>query len=189
MMHSTNDTANNSCFSIPAIHKFCDPWNRNTSDSQDSSLEAYTDADLAADLNALTFAERQAMEADIHRVNDVIEETPEFVDAQLAKMKEALEKIYIRHRQAWDRAIFLRPSLAGDRGLHLMMLRARRFQPNDAAVLMVAYFQAKRDLFGDDLLIHRITWNDVRTTSLWFVVGSRHLDCLQDILTTPPLYS
>jgi len=27
---------------------------------------------------------------------------------------------------------------------------------------MASYFQAKRDLWGDDLLIHRITWNDVR---------------------------
>jgi len=43
-----------------------------------------------------------------------------------------------------------------------MFLRARRFEPDDAAILLAAYFQAKRDLFGDDVLIHRITWDDVR---------------------------
>jgi len=167
MMHLTNNTPNNSCFTLTGIHTFRDPWNRNTSDSQDSSLEAYTDADLAADLNALSFTERQAMEADIHGVKDIVEETAEFVDEQLAKMREALDKITTRQRQSWDRAIFLRPALARDRGLHLMMLRARRFRPDDAAILMAAYFQAKRDLFGDDLLIHRITWNDIRIALLF----------------------
>jgi hypothetical protein len=40
-------------------------------------------------------------------------------------------------------------------------LRARRFRPLEAAMLLTAYFREKRDLFGDELLIHRITWQDV----------------------------
>jgi len=57
---------------------------------------------------------------------------------------------------------FLRPALTEDRSMFLMFLRARRFRPIDAAVLLAVCFEAKRDLFGDEILIHRITWDDVR---------------------------
>jgi len=140
-------------------------------------IGAYTDANFAADMNDLTFAERQTMEEDIHGVADIIEETTELVTQRMEEMRVVLEtKIPSKKRQAWDRAIFLRPGLVDDRKLYLLFLRARRFQSSDAAIALVAYFQAKRDLWGDDLLIHRITWNDVRVLMenppMDFVVGS-----------------
>jgi len=161
-MNTTFETSHNHYG--PGIQRFCDPWNRNIEAASESiSLDAYTDADLAKDLNAMTFAERQAMEEDIHGAGNVIEETPEFVTEKIEKMREALDHMNMKRRQAWERAVFLRPALNGDRNLHLTFLRARRYRPDDAATLMAAYYQTKRDLFGDDLLIHRITWNDVRT--------------------------
>jgi len=162
-------TSSSTACCAPGTDEFWDPWKRNTSNSKGGSLDAYTDADLAADLNAMTFAERQAMEEDIHGASDVIEETPEFVSEKIEKMREALQHVNSRLRQAWDRAVFLRPALGEDQEMHLVFLRARRFRSNDAAVLMAAYFQAKRDLFGDDLLIQRITWNDVRTWRCLFL--------------------
>jgi len=54
--------------------KICDPWGRKPFASTNLSLGPYTDADLAADMNAMSFVERQAMEADIHGVHGVIEE-------------------------------------------------------------------------------------------------------------------
>lgn len=144
---------------IPTPSCFCDPWRKRVESAKSGN---YSDADLAADMNALSFAERQALEEDIHGVRDVIEETEELVASKLEEMKKCLAKISTRERQAWDRAVFLRPSLSQDRKLYLMCLRARRFRVDDAAKLLVAYFRTKRDLFGDDLLIHRITWNDVR---------------------------
>jgi len=162
-MDSSNATNTSTSTSVHGrwSTKFCDPWSSDNTNSKIDRLGAYTDSDLAADLNAMSFAERQAMEADIHGVNDVIEETPEFMTDKIKKMRQALDFVNPRRRQAWDRAAFLRPGLAEDRSMHLMFLRARRFRPDDAAEMMVAYFQAKRDLFGDDLLIHRITWDDV----------------------------
>jgi len=96
-------------------------------------------------------------------------------------MRQALDRVNSRRKQAWDRAVFLRPGLNEDRSMYLMFLRARRFEPTDAAELMVAYFQAKRDLFGDDLLIHRITWSDV-CTSVVIVLVLLHLMCMVKIL-------
>jgi hypothetical protein len=101
------------------------------------------------------------MEEDIHGVSDVVQETEEFLASKMKEMIEALAKLSSRERQAWDRAVFLRPALAQDRKLHLMCLRARRFRTLEAAKLLAAYFRAKRDLFGDELLVHRITWQDV----------------------------
>jgi len=151
-MTPARPTFNNPCF--------CDPWNNELNVSVGLG-GAYTDTDLASELNALSFSERQAMEEDIHGVAEVIQERPELVTAKIEEMLQALAKIDPQRRQAWDRAIFLRPALMEDRRLHLMFLRARRFRANDAAELQCAYFRAKRDLFGDELLIHRITWNDV----------------------------
>ena len=152
----------NNCFQahdrIPQPSCFCDPWQtQNTS----THLGDYGDAELAADMNALTFDERKAIEEDIHGVSDVIEETEELVACSIAQMKEAVINLPVRLRQAWDRAVFLRPALSEDRKLYLMCLRARQFRPEEAAVLLIAHFRSKRDLFGDDLLIHRITWQDV----------------------------
>jgi hypothetical protein len=42
-----------------------------------------------------------------------------------------------------------------------MFLRAKRFDPEDAAYLMVVYFQSKLELFGDELLVQKITWTDL----------------------------
>jgi hypothetical protein len=144
--------------SNPTPSCFCDPWRKKivTTDTR-----TYTDADLAADMNQLTFEERQAMEEDIHGVSDVVHETEELIASTMKGMIEALAKLSSRERQAWDRAVFLRPALAQDRKLHLMCLRARRFRTLEAAKLLAAYFRAKRDLFGDELLVHRITWQDV----------------------------
>jgi len=126
-----------------------------------TAIQRYTDADLAAEMNALTFEERHRIEQDIHGVADIIEETDEFVDEKILEMKESLSMIPDIKKTAWDRAVFLRPSLASDRPLHLMLLRAMRFNPRRAAAALVYQFEAKQNLFGDDLLIHRITWQDL----------------------------
>jgi len=112
-------------------------------------------------MNVLSFAERQAMVEDIHGVLDVIEETTELVAQSIEEMKQVLGRMNSQQREAWDRAVFLRPALADDQRFHLIFLRARRFQAYEATVLMVSYMRVKRDLWGDDLLIHRITWDDV----------------------------
>lgn len=122
---------------------------------------SYTDADLAAELNALSVKERQAMEEDIHGVSSAIPETPEFIESKVKELHEAIRIAPPKQREAWEYAVYLRPALALDRDLALLFLRSRRFQASLAAKTLLIFFQNKRDLFGDDLLIHRITWDDV----------------------------
>lgn len=136
------------------------PWQR--SHAKAATAE-YTDADLAKDLNSLSFEERQKVEEEIHGVSDMIEETEDFVSQKIQAMKDCIENLSPRttKRAAWDRAVFLKPSLSFDRELFLMFLRARRFDAYDAAVMLFNYFEDKRDLWGNDLLIHRISWQDL----------------------------
>jgi hypothetical protein len=128
---------------------------------EEARTAVFTDTDLAAELNALSAQERQALEEDIHGVADRIEETEEFFQSILSQMREALDLIPSNLRQAWDRAVFLRPSLATDRQLHLVYLRALRFDAARAGASLVAYFEKKLKYFGEELLIQRITWQDL----------------------------
>jgi len=137
-------------------------------------LGTYTDRDFAAEMNALSFVERQAVEDDIHGVAEDIQETPEFIADRIGAIRQALTEVNSAERQAWDRAVFLRPALDEDQSLYLLFLRARQFRAVDAAVLMTSYFRAKRDLWGEDLLIHRITWDHVCTLEVsWLMVSQK----------------
>ena len=139
----------------------------------------YTDADLASDMNAMSVQERLVMQEEIHGVlrksgdeGGMPEETEEFVSSRIqAMLKEVALMSPASRRLAWEKAVFFKPSLAQDRSLLLMFLRARRFQPLASAILLVNYFETKRDLFGDELLIHRIRWTDLTEEEQTMVRG------------------
>ena len=62
---------------------------------------------------------------------------------------------------AWDRAVFLRPSLANDHDHHLIFLRAKEYDPYDATMLMLRLYETKRKVWGDEYLARRIGWDDL----------------------------
>lgn len=125
-------------------------------------VQGITDADLAAEMNSLSFQERQTIEEDIHGVNSSIEETEEFIQAKMADLLVQIEALPAESRRAWDMAVFLRPSLVKDRVELLMLLRARRFDTKKTAQLTVAIYEHKRQLWGDWILARgRVTWQDV----------------------------
>lgn len=138
-----------------------------------SNLKIYSDKDLAGEMNALTFQERQEIVEEIHGVVEVIPETPEFIDSKIKDMVESLEYIPSHEKDAWQRAVFLRPSLAHDRRWFLTCLRARRFKPREAARLLANYYENKRKLFGDELLPHRVTWKDLTPQEKHILAGDR----------------
>ena len=130
---------------------------------------------FAAALSSLTFQEREAIAEEIHGVgNTVIDETVDRVLEALKSLREDyLSSNHSPHlsnqnppslpvkRDAYDRAVFLRPNLEKDDKFHLMFLRAQRFNPRMAAHHMFLYFENKRVLFGDELLTQKITLKDL----------------------------
>ena len=126
-----------------------------------SSNPTYDERALAQDLNSLSFSERQQIELDIHGVADEVPETPVFVAEKLNDLREEIRKLPQGLRRAYDRAVFLRPQIASDDAFLLMLLRAKRFDPEAAAYLLAIYYQSKLELFGDALLVQRITLMDL----------------------------
>ena len=142
---------------------------------------------FAAALRSLTFQEREAISDEIHGVgNSVVEETVERVLEALKSLRENYlsnrqhsvttgatttnnspnasrqdQHTLSAKREAYDRAVFLRPMLENDDKLHLMFLRAQRFNPRLAAQHMFLYFEHKRALFGVELLTQKITLKDL----------------------------
>lgn len=133
--------------------------------SQRQRQTLVTEQDLAQEITAMTLEEREAIHHDIHGVpQDVVEETEDMVNQKIAEMKECFRNMPVSTaRAAWDRASYLHPSMADDRDLYLLFLRAMRFKPFQAATRMLKYFEAKRAIWGDDLLIHRISYQDLTT--------------------------
>lgn len=124
----------------------------------------YSDADLANELNQLTFEEREAVTEDIHGLSGVIPENPPFVREKLKEFREVMDNLSanVVTRAAWDRAVFLRPSLQSDRELALLYLRAKRFDTFDAVQLLFKSYEAKQFLFGEESVLHRrIRWDDL----------------------------
>jgi hypothetical protein len=160
--------------------------NQNDQQLPQGSDQASEDV-IAADLRSLTFQEHQAISDEIHGVgNTVIEETVERVLEALKSLRENYlsnrqhsvttgatttnnspnasrqdQHTLSAKREAYDRAVFLRPMLEKDDKLHLMFLRAQRFNPRLAAQHMFLYFEHKRALFGDELLTQKITLKDL----------------------------
>lgn len=134
------------------------------SEPRSSPIHAYTDAEFAQDMNTLTFKEREEIIADIHGVANVIQETPEFIESKLQDFRAQISNAMVHgkyYRAAWDRAIFLRPSLETDRDHHLMFLRARRFDTARAAKLLLNFYHVRRQVWGDKLLHQLVGWDDL----------------------------
>ena len=117
------------------------------------------DALLVEELNALSPKERELVFEDVHGVADVIDEDPEFVRQCLVEMESAIGRI--KKKTAYNRALFLSPTLVKDRKFRLMFLRADRFVPSNAAQRIVNHFDCKLELFGEEKLAKTLTLEDL----------------------------
>jgi len=124
--------------------------------------EILDDAALAAELNQLSVKEREHIYEVVHGVAETrLQETPEFVESKMKELKEELSKLSKRRRRDYDRALFLKPSLANDANYHLMFLRADRFNCQKAAIRLCKFHSKKLELFGDERLAKSLTLDDL----------------------------
>lgn len=135
--------------------------------SSQGGQNEYTDADFARDLQGLSFQERERVNEDIHLVTHQVEETEDFVNRKVKDLIQILKGLSKKavNRDAWDSAVFLRPTLAKDRDHYLMFLRAKNYDTYDAAISVVKFYETKRLVWGDELLVRRISWDDLSEES------------------------
>jgi hypothetical protein len=94
-------------------------------------------------------------------VNEIEEETREFIEERIRAIKAELSKYPMPKRRAFDRACFLKPTLETDDKLFLMFLRAERFDEVAAARKLCLHFDHKMELFGEAKLPKTITLEDL----------------------------
>ena len=111
-----------------------------------SSMENLPENTLAQDMAQLSVQERNDVFEEIHGVDGVVEESPEFVEDKLARMKEEIQKIV--HREAYNKAVLLAPTRVHSQQFCLMFLRSTKFDAKAAAAKIVAHFDFKSKLFG-----------------------------------------
>ena len=113
---------------------------------------------LVSELNQMSLHEREKVYEEIHGVNEVMEESPEFLDERLFSLDQALGQI--RHKPAYMLALARNASYCTNRKFRLSFLRAEYFDPQRAAVRLVKFFEGKLEYFGEDALARDIRLAD-----------------------------
>jgi hypothetical protein len=117
------------------------------------------DALLAQSMNQLSMKEREKVLEDIHGVADILEEELGFVEQCLVELEEELQKV--PNKNAYETARSSSVDYVSNRTFRLQFLRADSFNVRHAAVRIVAYFEAKLELFGLEKLTKYITQSDL----------------------------
>mmetsp|Transcript_5570 Transcript_5570/g.8340 ORF Transcript_5570/g.8340 Transcript_5570/m.8340 type:complete len:506 (-) Transcript_5570:491-2008(-) len=144
----------------------CDPFGEKQRKQQNQE-DILNEAELAKEMNELSFEQRERILDDVHGVAAVQEETPEFVDKRIARFDDSMSRIPARDRKAYNRALFLKPKLQNDRKFKLQFLRADEFDADKAAERMTKYFQQKMDLFGEEKVAKKLTMDDLKEEDLY----------------------
>jgi hypothetical protein len=152
-------------------------------------VELIDDAQLAKEMNDLSVKERELVYDDVHGVAKLPEETPEFVAGCLEQLDAQLAKIPQTKRKWLDRAFFLKRGLENDTGFKIMFLRAVRYDAENAATRMAAYFKSKVELFGEEKIVKKITLDDlgedVVAEGFWRHVSSMDMAGRRLVCTLP----
>jgi hypothetical protein len=117
------------------------------------------DAILAQELNQLSMKERELICEEIHGVDEIIEETPEFIYERLATLDQELHKISFK--PAYEQAKKMSEMYVTDYKFRLMFLRADSFDPNKAATRLVKFMEEKLKMFGQETLVRPLYLSDL----------------------------
>lgn len=113
----------------------------------------------AEELAKMSAKEREQDYETIHGVDELIDETPEFVAEQLAEFDEALRSI--TNKLAYDQAERINKDYVKDEKFRLSFLRADLFNPRKAAHRLVRFMEGKLEFFGPHVLCRPIYMSDL----------------------------
>jgi hypothetical protein len=160
----SSTAAAGSCFTTSNCHfaSSCEKPSRCRVRDGIGSPDLDMEAVAAEEMNQLTGQEREMAYEELHGVSDnSFQETPELIETSLVLLEYELKSIPKRKKRAYNRALFLKPSLATNRSFQLLFLRADRFDAPAAAQRMCRFFEEKLNLFGDEKLVKKITLDDL----------------------------
>jgi hypothetical protein len=119
---------------------------------------------LAAELNQMTFHEREKINEELHGVHDAIEETEELVAKALHEMDLALQ--VLPNNYIYDKAKSISSYYVEDRSFRLMFLRSEYFNPQLAAKRLIKFLENKVTFFGEETLARPIYLSDLNNDDI-----------------------
>jgi hypothetical protein len=125
---------------------------------------ATSDAILAKEMYQLSLDERKQALYDLHGIAEIPQEDPEMVARALGALEEDIQNI--SKKDAYETAHSMSPDYVRDPKFRLKFLRANKFDHKSAAQHLVAFFEAKMELFGSDKLTKDIKLKDLSDDDL-----------------------
>ncbi|CAJ1965277.1 unnamed protein product [Cylindrotheca closterium] len=121
------------------------------------------DSLIANALNQLSLDERETVYHEMHGVDEVIKETPKFVQSSLDRLEMELERIKLTHRRAiaYRMAEEMSPDFVSNQTLRMKFLRCEKFDIQKTSERFLRYFDCKLQFFGREKLCKDITLQDL----------------------------
>lgn len=111
-------------------------------------------------MNQLSTRERELVMFEIHGVNQVTTGSMEFQEDKLRSLSAELSGIE-RGKSAFATAQSQNPQYTIDPDFRLLFLRSTDWNVTESAQLILQFFRAKLELFGQSFMTKRITFNDL----------------------------
>ena len=121
---------------------------------------------IAKHMNELTHEDREKLYFDLHGVPNHIEEREELIRDSLDSMHLEVKAINKDMREAYDLAESINTEYVNSPTFRLCFLRGERFDARQAALKVVKYFEAKKELFGVSKITKHITQEDLDKNDL-----------------------
>ncbi|CAJ1939189.1 unnamed protein product [Cylindrotheca closterium] len=115
---------------------------------------------LAAEMNKLSFQERNKALEDIHCVGEGLKEDPEVVELHLQEFQKEVE-ILRPETPVYQAAEAINADYVNDRGFRLRFLRAKLYDVKKAVNQMMKFLQCKEKYFGKEKLCKEIDLSDL----------------------------
>jgi hypothetical protein len=124
-------------------------------------------AKLVAELNQMTFQEREKVCEELHGVEKITVETKELLATSLQEMEQALQGV--PNRSIYEKAKRINADYVEDRSFRLMFLRSEYYNSERAALRLVKFLQNKVELFGEETLTRPIYLSDLSDDDVAFM--------------------
>lgn len=137
------------------------PSSADVSSSEKSAETLISDA-----LRDLSMKDREDVTYEVHGVAKDIDENPGFVAEKLQELRTCLDRLknnysFLIETKAFQLAEQQDINFVYEKQNCLDFLRADKFRPYDAARRMVRFYSLKLELFGEDKLCQRLSFNDL----------------------------
>lgn len=133
--------------------------NNHVSSINDATTIEEIDKFLATSMAELSFQERQAYQEDLHGVSTSNLEDPDEIEKWLNDLDVHLKKI--KGGSTYEKAEDMDSSYVTNRDFRIMFIRGNRYKTREASKQILAFFEMKQTLFGQDKLVKDITLDDL----------------------------